>query len=53
MTGVSTDIGTSFVRPAGRPGDVLHAKAVLAGMGQGNLFQLIYMLILYIIQASP
>lgn len=33
MTGVSTDIGTSFVRPAGRVGDVLHAKAVLTGMG--------------------
>ncbi|KAF8967144.1 thioesterase thiol ester dehydrase-isomerase [Flammula alnicola] len=34
MTGVSTDIGTSFVRPAGRIGDVLHAKAVLTGMGK-------------------
>ncbi|KAF8158134.1 thioesterase thiol ester dehydrase-isomerase [Crassisporium funariophilum] len=34
MTGVSTDIGTSFVRPAGRVGDVLHAKAVLTGMGK-------------------
>ncbi|KAF5385677.1 hypothetical protein D9757_005517 [Collybiopsis confluens] len=34
MTGVSTDIGTSFVRPAGRPGDVLHAKAVLTGIGK-------------------
>jgi len=33
MTGVSTDIGTSFVRPAGRVGDVLHAKAVLIQMG--------------------
>lgn len=33
MTGVSTDIGTSFVRPAGRVGDTLHAKAVLTGMG--------------------
>jgi len=33
MTGVSTDIGTSFVRPGGRVGDVLHAKAVLTGMG--------------------
>lgn len=33
MTGVSTDIGTSFVRPAGRVGDVLHAKSVLTGMG--------------------
>ncbi|KAF5360801.1 hypothetical protein D9756_004909 [Leucocoprinus leucothites] len=34
MTGVSTDIGTSFVRPAGRAGDVLHAKTVLTGMGK-------------------
>lgn len=34
MTGVSTDIGTSFVRPGGRVGDVLHAKAVLTGMGE-------------------
>jgi acyl-coenzyme A thioesterase 13 len=34
MTGVSTDIGTSFVRPAGRVGDVLHARAVLTGMGE-------------------
>ncbi|KXN88064.1 Putative esterase C31F10.02 [Leucoagaricus sp. SymC.cos] len=34
MTGVSTDIGTSFVRPAGRVGDVLYAKTVLTGMGK-------------------
>ncbi|KAG7088384.1 hypothetical protein E1B28_012385 [Marasmius oreades] len=34
MTGVSTDIGTSFVRPAGRPGDILHAKATLTGIGR-------------------
>ncbi|KAG6909144.1 hypothetical protein DXG01_001896 [Tephrocybe rancida] len=34
MTGMSTDIGTSFVRHAGRVGDVLHAKAVLTGMGK-------------------
>ena len=34
MTGVSTDIGTSFVRPGGRVGDVLHAKAVLTGIGE-------------------
>ena len=33
MTGVSTDIGTSFVRPAGRVGDTLHAKAILTAMG--------------------
>ncbi|KAG6909137.1 hypothetical protein DXG01_001889 [Tephrocybe rancida] len=34
MTGISTNIGTSFVRPAGRVGDVLHAKAMLTGMGK-------------------
>ena len=34
MTGVSTDIGTSFVRPAGKVGDTLHAKAVLTGIGK-------------------
>ncbi|KAH7915866.1 hypothetical protein BJ138DRAFT_1097619 [Hygrophoropsis aurantiaca] len=33
MTGVSTDIGASFVRPAGRTGDILHAKATLTAMG--------------------
>lgn len=36
MTGVSTDIGTSFVRPAGRTGDVLHVQATLAGMGEAH-----------------
>ncbi|EGN97886.1 hypothetical protein SERLA73DRAFT_56367, partial [Serpula lacrymans var. lacrymans S7.3] len=34
MTGVSTDIGASFVKPAGRPGDVLHAVATVTGMGK-------------------
>ncbi|KIP06211.1 hypothetical protein PHLGIDRAFT_107263 [Phlebiopsis gigantea 11061_1 CR5-6] len=34
MTGVSVDIGTSFVKPAGRPGDVLTAKAVVTGIGK-------------------
>ena len=34
MTGVSTDIGASFVKPAGRTGDVLHAKAMLTAMGK-------------------
>lgn len=33
MTGVSTDIGTSFVRPAGRVGHTLHVKATLIGLG--------------------
>lgn len=39
MTGVSTDIGTSFVRPAGRVGDVLHAKSVLTGIGASCLLR--------------
>lgn len=34
MTGVSTDIGASFVRPAGRTGDTLHARATLTAMGE-------------------
>lgn len=34
MTGVSTDIGASFVRPAGRTGDILHARATLTAMGK-------------------
>lgn len=33
MTGVSTNIGTSFVRPSGRPGDILNVKASLIGIG--------------------
>jgi hypothetical protein len=37
MTGVSTDIGASFVRPAGKTGDILHAKAVLTAMGESPL----------------
>jgi hypothetical protein len=43
MTGLSTDIGASFAKPAGKPGDVLHAKAVLTAMGEtlsGLSFQL-------------
>ncbi|PIL22481.1 hypothetical protein GSI_15169 [Ganoderma sinense ZZ0214-1] len=34
MTGVSVDIGTSFVKPAGRAGDELIAKAVITGIGK-------------------
>lgn len=34
MTGVSVDIGTSFVKPGGRAGDVLTAKAVVTGIGR-------------------
>ena len=33
MTGVSADIGTSFVRPAGTDGDELRATATLVQMG--------------------
>lgn len=56
MTGVSTDIGTSFVRPAGRAGDVLHAKAVLTGMGDSGFSSLTCILhadLPYAIQAGP
>ncbi|TCD62673.1 hypothetical protein EIP91_006566 [Steccherinum ochraceum] len=34
MTGVSVDIGTSFVKPGGKPGDVLTAKAIVTGIGK-------------------
>ena len=34
MTGVSTDIGTSFTKPAGRVGDTLYGKAVVTAMGK-------------------
>jgi acyl-coenzyme A thioesterase 13 len=34
MTGVSTNIGSSFVRPAGNVGDVLYAKAVVTAIGE-------------------
>ncbi|KIJ59036.1 hypothetical protein HYDPIDRAFT_101463 [Hydnomerulius pinastri MD-312] len=34
MTGVSTDISTSFVRPAGKVGDVLSATATLTALGK-------------------
>ncbi|KAF8583329.1 thioesterase thiol ester dehydrase-isomerase [Ramaria rubella] len=34
MTGVSTDIGTSFVRGAGTTGDILNVKAVVVGLGR-------------------
>ncbi|KAI0822222.1 Thioesterase/thiol ester dehydrase-isomerase [Trametes gibbosa] len=34
MTGVSVDIGTSFVKPAGRAGEVLTATAVVTGIGK-------------------
>ncbi|KAI0770237.1 Thioesterase/thiol ester dehydrase-isomerase [Fomes fomentarius] len=34
MTGVSVDIGTSFVKPAGRVGDELLVKAVITGIGR-------------------
>ncbi|KAL7279993.1 hypothetical protein ACG7TL_006405 [Trametes sanguinea] len=34
MTGVSVDIGTSFVKPAGRVGEELTANAVVTGIGR-------------------
>jgi acyl-coenzyme A thioesterase 13 len=34
MTGVSTDIATSFVRPSGRVGDIVNIKASVIGMGK-------------------
>ncbi|CDO71421.1 hypothetical protein BN946_scf184909.g15 [Trametes cinnabarina] len=34
MTGVSVDIGTSFVKPAGRVNEELTAKAVVTGIGK-------------------
>ncbi|KIJ54799.1 hypothetical protein M422DRAFT_200715 [Sphaerobolus stellatus SS14] len=34
MTGVSTDIGTSFVKGAGTTGDTLTAKAKVVGLGK-------------------
>jgi len=34
MTGVSTDISTTFLRPAGKPGDVLKATGVVTAMGR-------------------
>lgn len=34
MTGVSVDIGTSFVKPGGKAGDVLTAKATITGIGE-------------------
>ncbi|KAI0917246.1 hypothetical protein AcW1_007512 [Taiwanofungus camphoratus] len=38
LTGVSVDIGTSFVKPAGRAGDELTAKAVVTAMGKSLAF---------------
>ena len=34
MTGLSTDIGTSFTKPAGRVGDTLFGKAIVTAMGK-------------------
>lgn len=38
MTGVSTDIATSFVRPSGRVGDIVNVKASVIGMGEHAFF---------------
>lgn len=38
MTGVSVDIGTSFLKPAGKSGDLLKARATITGLGkQSNM----------------
>lgn len=34
MTGVSTDIGTSFIKSAGSVGDTLYGKAVVTAIGK-------------------
>ncbi|KAI0769004.1 Thioesterase/thiol ester dehydrase-isomerase [Trametes elegans] len=34
MTGVSVDVGTSFVKPAGRVGEELTANAIVTGIGK-------------------
>jgi len=34
MTGVSTDLGASFIKPAGKAGDILTATAVVTAMGK-------------------
>lgn len=34
MTGVSVDIGVSFVKPAGKVGEEFTAKAVVIGLGK-------------------
>lgn len=36
MTGVSTDIATTFARPAGKVGDTLHVKGSLVSMGEDS-----------------
>ncbi|THH10478.1 hypothetical protein EW145_g1304 [Phellinidium pouzarii] len=38
MTGVSVDIGTSFLKPAGVPGDTLKARATVTGIGRTLAF---------------
>jgi acyl-coenzyme A thioesterase 13 len=35
MTGVSVDVGTSFVKPAGRVGDTFTIKGEVIGLGEG------------------
>ncbi|KAG8686160.1 hypothetical protein FRC08_012712 [Ceratobasidium sp. 394] len=38
MTGVSTDISTTFIKPAGNEGDTLHCIGVVEGMGKTLAF---------------
>lgn len=42
MTGVSTDISTSFVKSAGGEGDTLFCTGTVVGMGKYNLFKFRY-----------
>jgi hypothetical protein len=51
MTGVSTDISTSFVKPAGKPGDELKVTATLTAMGMFIKFQLLNFLA--VVAAAP
>jgi hypothetical protein len=41
MTGVSTDISTSFVKTAGKPGDTLKMTATVTGMGTFHEIQIV------------
>ncbi|KAG8741265.1 hypothetical protein FRC10_003046 [Ceratobasidium sp. 414] len=38
MTGVSTDISTTFIKPAGTEGDTLHCTGIVEGMGKTLAF---------------
>jgi acyl-coenzyme A thioesterase 13 len=49
MTGVSTDISTTFVKPAGKEGDILHCIGTVDGMGEcSGFFELSKLAYVYI-----